>query len=55
MIYSIDEHRFPCSHIGVEETPLSLCKISDSAYWQVDEELVFYGAVVGHPVFICHL
>ena len=55
MIYSIDEHRFPCIHVGVEETPLALCKISDFASWQVDEEIVSPGAVVGHPVFICHL
>ena len=39
------------SHVGVEETPLALCKRPDFYFWQVDKELVFAGAVVGHPVF----
>ena len=55
MVYSIDEYRFPCGHVGVEETPLAFCERSDFAYRKVDKELVSSGAVVGHLVFICHL
>ena len=45
----LTKHRFPCGHIGVEETPFALCEGSDFSPWQVDNELVFSGAVVGHP------
>ena len=51
MIYSIKEWRLPHIHVRAEETPLSLCEGPDLSFWQVDEELVFAGAVVGHPLF----
>ena len=55
MFYIIGEHRLPCVHVGVEYTPLALCEGSYFASWKVEEELVFSGAFVRHPVFICHL
>ena len=51
MIYSIKEYRLPCSHVGVEETPLTFFEGTDLSFGQVYEELVFTGTVVGHPVF----
>ena len=56
MIYSIKDYRpLPRSHVGVEETPLALCEGPDLSSGQLDKELVFAGAVVGHPVFFRHL
>ena len=46
MVYIIDEHLFPCGHVGAEYTPLALCERFDFASWQVDEELVFSSAAV---------
>ena len=55
IINSIDKHRLPCSHVGVKETPFTLCKRPDFYFVQVDEELVFADAVIVHPVFFCQL
>ena len=55
MIYSIKDYRLPRSHSRVEETPLAVCEGPDLSFGQVDEELFFASAVVGHPVFLYHL
>ena len=56
MIYIIKEYSpLPRGHAVVEETHLALCEGHDLSSGKVDEELVFTGAVVIHPVFFCHL
>ena len=52
MIYSIKEHRpLPHGHIRVKDTPITLCEGHNLSSGKVEEELVFSGAVVVHPVF----